>query len=169
MLVDQKRFVVSALKLPFFDPENFFFLLYAPNGKAKHKGENAANYQNMEFDHLYEAMRNMENSPQRQEIVDRMIEILQHVTPWLWGVHPKSFGLYHDWVFNSKPNLMANNTLKYRRIDPSIRTAKRQDWNEPVTWPLWSGALLLGLTILPAVVTYRRRQRERPHTSEHAA
>ncbi len=32
------------------DPENFLFLLYGPNGKARHGGENAANYANPAFD-----------------------------------------------------------------------------------------------------------------------
>ena len=32
------------------DPENFLFLLYGPNGKVKHQGENASNYANPEFD-----------------------------------------------------------------------------------------------------------------------
>ncbi|MGZ5077439.1 MAG: ABC transporter substrate-binding protein, partial [Methylobacter sp.] len=41
------------------DPENFFFLLYGPNSKVQYGGENAANYQNPEFDRLFEQMRNM--------------------------------------------------------------------------------------------------------------
>ena len=36
------------------------------------------------------------------------------------------------------PNLMANNTLKYRRIDPALREAScAARWNPPVLWPLW--------------------------------
>ncbi len=34
------------------DPENFLFLLYGPNGKVGQNGENAANYDNPEFDRL---------------------------------------------------------------------------------------------------------------------
>lgn len=36
------------------DPENFLFLLYGPNKKADHNGENAANYDNPEFNKLFE-------------------------------------------------------------------------------------------------------------------
>ena len=148
------------------DPENFLFLLYGPNGKVQYKGENASNYQNEEFDRLYDEMKNMDNTPRRQAIVDRMLTILREDSPWLWGIHPKSFALYHDWYFNSKPNLMANNTLKYKRIDPSVRMEKRGNWNQPVTWPIWAGAAVLAVTVLPAVVSYRRRQRARPQTTE---
>ncbi len=48
------------------DPENFLFLLYGPNSKAEHGGENAANYQNPEFDRLFERMKDMDNGPERQ-------------------------------------------------------------------------------------------------------
>jgi hypothetical protein len=42
---------------------------------------------------------------------------------------------------------MANNQLKYTRIDADARTRKRAEWNKPHWQPLWwlfaSGALLL--------------------------
>ena len=56
------------------DPENFLFLLYGPQGKVKHAGENAANYANAEYDRLFDEMRAMENGPRRQAIIDRMLD-----------------------------------------------------------------------------------------------
>ncbi len=141
------------------DPENFFFLLYGANGKIQYGGENAANYQNEEFDALFVQMKNMDNSPERQLIIDRMVEILRHDAPWSWGYFPKAFSLHHAWYHNVKPNLMANNTLKYKRLDPQLRERLRQQWNPPVVWPV---ALLLGLLLLsgiPALLIYRRRER----------
>ena len=35
----------------------------------------------------------------------------------------------------------------------------RYQWNQPVTWPLYAGALLLAGLVLPGVTAYRRRQR----------
>ncbi len=35
--------------------------------------------------------------------------------------YPKDYTLAHAWVFNRKPNKMANNGLKYQRIDPMAR------------------------------------------------
>jgi ABC-type transport system substrate-binding protein len=143
------------------DPENFLFLLYGNNGKVEHNGENAANYRNAEFDRLFERMKNMENGPERQQVIDRMVEILRHDAPWVFGFHPKQFVLYHDWYHNAKTNLMANNGLKYRRIDPQLREQKRQAWNQPVVWPLGVLALLLVLAMLPAVIAYRRHEQQR--------
>ncbi|MCO6414152.1 MAG: ABC transporter substrate-binding protein [Thiogranum sp.] len=148
------------------DPENFLFLLYGRNGKVEHNGENAANYSNAEYDALFERMKNMPDGPARQEVIDRMVEILRFDAPWVFGFHPKQFVLYHDWYKNAKPNLMANNTLKYRRIDPQLRETKRHAWNQPVVWPLGLIAALLVLAVIPAVVGYRRHENRRVRTVE---
>ncbi len=142
------------------DPENFFFLLYGANGKVKHGGENAANYQNPEFDRLFEQMRNMDNGPERYRLIQRLQEMARHDAPLLFGFHPKSFSLYHSWYRNLKSNLMANNGLKYTKIDPVARDELRKKWNRPVYWPILIFVAVLGLLIYPAIAAYRRRARE---------
>ena len=142
------------------DPENFFFLLYGPNKKVASGGENAANYDNPEFNRLFERMKDMDNGPARQQVIDAMLAIVRRDAPWIFAYYPKSFGLTHGWVHNVKPNLMANNTLKYRRIDPVLRAIRRAEWNRPVLWPI---ALLVGapfIVIAPAVIAWRRRERK---------
>jgi oligopeptide transport system substrate-binding protein len=141
------------------DPENFLFLLYGPNSKLDHNGENAANYRNSEFDRLFEQMKSMENGPLRQSIINKMMEIARHDAPWAWGFFPKQFSLHHSWVKNSKPNLMANNTLKYQRIEPALRAELQNQWNRPVRWPLYAMAIIVVLIVLPAFIGFRRRQR----------
>ncbi|MEC4749916.1 ABC transporter substrate-binding protein [Methylomicrobium sp. Wu6] len=139
------------------DPENFFALLYGFNGKVKHSGENSGNYQNPEFDRLFEQMRNMENGEQRLQIIRQMQAIIRRDAPWVFGFHPKTFSLYHSWASNLKPNLMANNRLKYVRIDPVQRAELRKRWNRPVFWPLAAAGVLVALLFAPAVQAYRRR------------
>ena len=78
----------------------------------------------------------MDNTPERRQLIDEMVAIARRDAPWLWGFHPKQFSLNHVWYSNSKPNLMANNTLKYRRIDPALRSSMQAQWNRPVRWPL---------------------------------
>jgi ABC-type transport system substrate-binding protein len=141
------------------DPENFLFLLYGPQSRAKHEGENSANYANPEYDRLFERMRNMENGPERQAIIDEMLEIARRDAPWVWGLHPKEYNLFQPWVFNQKPNQMARNGLKYVRIDPQLRQEKRREWNAPVWWPLALGVLILLIAVSPAWIAYRRRER----------
>jgi ABC-type transport system substrate-binding protein len=142
------------------DPENFFFLLYGPNQKVD-GGENAANYQNPEFDRLFEEMKNMDDGAERQAVIDRMTEILRHDAPWSFGFYPKSFSLHHQWLQNVKPNLMANNTLKYRRLEPGIRERLRERWNPPVLWPIGALIMIFVVGAIPALVVARRRERGR--------
>jgi hypothetical protein len=67
--------------------------------------------------------------------------------------------LHHAWVHNRKPNQMANNGLKYQRLDPRLREQMRHAWNRPVVWPLGLVLLVLALSVVPAIVTFRRRER----------
>ncbi len=142
------------------DPENFFFLLYGPNGKVKYQGENASNYSDPEFDKLFNQMKSMSNSPERQEVINQMVDIARKDAPWLWGFHPVGFSLHHGWYHNAKPNLMANNKLKYRRIEPQQRSEKRIAWNKPVWWPIALVVILVVAILLPGIISYRRRERE---------
>jgi oligopeptide transport system substrate-binding protein len=142
------------------DPENFFFLLYGPNAKVQYGGENASNYHNPEFDRLFEQMRNMDNSEQRYRIIQQLQDVVRRDAPWVFGFHPKNFSLFHSWYKNLKPNLMANNQLKYTRIDTAERAEKRRQWNEPVFWPLALGGAVFVVMLIPAVNAYRRRTRE---------
>ena len=141
------------------DPENFFFLLYGPNGKVKQHGENAANYSNPEFDRLFEKMKNIQNGPERLAIIKEMTKLAQQDAPWLWGFHPKAFSLFHDWYQNVKPNLMANNLLKYKRVLGEARQAKREAWNKPNYWPLIFLGIFLLASLIPAVIAFRKRER----------
>jgi ABC-type transport system substrate-binding protein len=141
------------------DPENFLFLLYGPQSRAKHQGENAANYANPEFDALFERVKSMANSPERQRLIDRMVDIARADAPWIWGVHPKTYSLRHAWVGNDKPNTMARNYIKYLKIDAAKRAEMRVQWNPPVLGPALLILLLLAVSAIPAIVSYRRRER----------
>ena len=140
------------------DPENFFFLLHGAQAKVAKSGENASNYTNPEYDKLFEQMKNMENNPERQLIIDRMLEILRHDSPWLWGYHPKNYVLQHSWLHNIKANIMANNKLKYWRVDAEQRDRIRREWNQPVRWPLWMGGL--AILLFSGWICWMLRKRE---------
>ena len=142
------------------DPENFFFLLYGPNAKIDHNGENAANYKNEKFDSLFDQMKSMKNTPDRQKLIDQIVELVRYDAPWLWGYHPVGLSLHHEWYKNAKPNLMANNTLKYKRIKPELRKEKRVIWNKPIWWPVALVFITMIIILLPAFISYRRKENE---------
>ena len=141
------------------DPENFLFLLHGPQSKVTSAGENAANYAGPEFDRLFEEMKNMQNSPRRQAIIDRALELLRRDAPWLWGYHPKDYVLYHSWYRNLKPNKIAYNTVKYQRIDARLRAERRRAWNAPHWWPLVLIFAAIAVFAAPAVLVWRRHER----------
>jgi len=140
------------------DPENFMFLLYGPQGVAKQGGENKANYANDRYDRLFEQMKNRESGPARQAIIDRMVQLLREDAPWVWSYHPKDYSLYHAWLSNVKPNHMARNGLKFYRLDPKSREARRAEWNRPVVWPLLLLLTALVVSALPALRSWRARE-----------
>jgi ABC-type oligopeptide transport system substrate-binding subunit len=143
------------------DPENFLFLLHSAQAKVSKGGENAANYSNPEYDRLFEQMKNMENSPARQVIIDQMLTIVRHDSPWLWGYHPKNYVLQHSWLQNIKPNVMTTNKLKYWRVDAKLRDALRVRWNQPTRWPLWLALITLLLSGLYLWAVLRKREEAR--------
>lgn len=140
------------------DPENFLFLLYGPNGKVKFGGENASNYSNPAYDRLFVKMRNLPNGNERQAVIDKMISIVQHDAPWIWGYHPENFILTQNWVLPTKPNGVANNTLKYIKINIPERLQKQYAWNQPIWWPLWLLLILIFLSFIPVIIYYWNKQ-----------
>ena len=55
---------------------------------------------------------------------------------------------------------MARNTLKYKTIDSALRAQMRNQWNQPIVWPVVLFFVVLFISGIPAYLTYRRRQRE---------
>jgi oligopeptide transport system substrate-binding protein len=141
------------------DAENFLFLLHGPQARADGAGANSSNYLNPKFDALFEKMKSMPNSPDRQRVIDAMVGMVRHDAPWIFGFHPKEYSLRHSWLANAKPNDMAGNTTKYLRLDVPRREALRREWNRPVVLPAVLITLALVLSAIPAVLTYRRRER----------
>ncbi len=143
------------------DPENFLFLLYSKNASIDTNGAglNSANYKNPKFDKLFEEIKTMKNSPQRLKKIKEMLNIVREDAPWIWGIHPKSLGLSHSWFKNIFPNVMANNTLKYKRIDAELRAKKQEEWNQPVIMPLVLFILFPILMIYPLYRGYQGRQK----------
>lgn len=144
------------------DPENFLFLLYGPESPlvCQCDGSNNSNYENPEFDALFARMRLLHPGPERAKLVARMVELFRRDAVWLNAYFPKEIYLNNSWVYNTKRHGISKGTLKYLRLDPERRAQKQAQWNDPVTWPLFAGGLLLAAMILPGVTAYRRRQNQ---------
>lgn len=139
------------------DPENFLFLFYGPNGAAKYGGENTSNYQNDEFDRLFEKMRVLPDGPERYAIIGKMAKILENDHPWAGAFFPKAFQLYQGWTRITKPSSMVHNTFKYIKIDPKQREVKQRAWNQPLLWPLVISVVLILMIAISLIIGYRKK------------
>jgi ABC-type transport system substrate-binding protein len=102
------------------DAEDFLLLYYSGNID---KGTNNSNFRNREFDSLYEAVRVMQDSPERTALYVRMIHIVSEECPILLLYEPVGFSLYYPWIKNIKSHPIAQGLAKYRRIDTQMRAA----------------------------------------------
>lgn len=144
------------------DSENFLFLLYGPNAKAPTdgNGENNINYQNREFDAIYDRAKYMDDGPAKQALIDQMVKITQSDAPWSFGYFPKSAAAYQQWIYNGKPTQIIRNHISYLRLDPELRASKLAEWNKPIWWPMPLLLLVLAGAIAPAWFAWRRREQE---------
>jgi peptide/nickel transport system substrate-binding protein len=142
------------------DPENFLFLLHGPESplECDCDGANNSNYASEEYDALFRQMRVLPPGLERDELVARMVELYRRDAVWLYAFYPKQIYLNNSWVHNNKRHGISKGTLKYTRVDSAERDKMQALWNQPVTWPLYAGLLLLASLLLPGLVAYRRRQ-----------
>jgi ABC-type transport system substrate-binding protein len=143
------------------DAENFMFLLYGPNAKTKHDGENTANYANPEYDRLFAQMKTLDDGPEKRSVIDRMNAIVQQDAPWSFGYFPYSSGAAQSWVHNYKPAVLIRDHGRYLRLDVDERLRKLAQWNKPVWWPM----IVLGMAVLALVWVGWRSLKRRERTN----
>jgi ABC-type transport system substrate-binding protein len=100
------------------DAENFLQLFY---GKNVSPGPNDSNYQNPEFDKLYEQAMATQDVKQRTAIYKQMVKLVVEDCPWVFGVHRIDFGLIQPWLKNFKLHDLDHTRAKYYRVDPSLK------------------------------------------------
>jgi ABC-type oligopeptide transport system substrate-binding subunit len=138
------------------DPENFLQLLYGPNAPPN---PNSSSFADPEYDRLYEKMKTMEDTPEREAVIRRMVAIVIGECPWIFNIHSPSYVLRQAWVKNGKSHSISGNYRKYIRIDPEMRRIYREAENRPNrAIPVYAGLLLLALVAPALVITYRRRR-----------
>ena len=121
------------------DAENFLFLLYGPNSKAltNGNGENNTNYQNPEFDKLFEQMKYPRRRPAEAEAHRPDDRNRAERTPsGASATSRRRPPPIHQWISNGKPTQIIRNHIGYLRLDPELRTRKLAEWNQPVWWPI---------------------------------
>jgi ABC-type transport system substrate-binding protein len=140
------------------DSENFLFLLYGPNASAKADGDNLINYENPEYDQLFQQLKFLDDGPEKQKLIDKMVRLVQEDAPWSFGYYPYAAGSFSPWVFNGKASIMIRDMAKYYRIDAAMRAKSQRAWNHSTYWPVFAILALLLLATIPAIRLWRRRE-----------
>jgi ABC-type oligopeptide transport system substrate-binding subunit len=141
------------------DAENFLFLFYGPNAKSVSDGENTANYQNPAYDKLFAQLKTLDDGPEKQAVIDKMVRMLQDDAPWSMGFYPWASTAVQGWVANSKPAILVRDHGRYLRLDTQRRVASLAEWNKPVWWPLVAIGALIAVAVLAARRSLKRRER----------
>lgn len=140
------------------DPEDFLFLMTTDQGAVKYDGDNQTNYSNAEYDALYKRVKDLPDGPERQKVIDRMVEIVQQDAPWEFGEFPGSTRATQSWVGNVRPSSVVLDSVKYMRINGAERAEKLAQWNRPKLWPIGLIVLAVFALFWPAWRFYQRRQ-----------
>jgi len=136
------------------DAQNFFQLFYGPN---KAPGPNGSNYQNPEFDRLYEESLSLFPGERRTEIYRRMQRILVEDCAWIFKYRRIDFDLMQPWLHNYKRNTISSKYGKYLRVESALRDREVARINEPVLWPVWVFVVIVvGLYTWTRVAARRR-------------
>lgn len=126
------------------DAENFLFLMYGPAGKTKYDGENTSNFEHKQYDSTFERMKTLEDGPEKQKLIDELVQIARHEAPWTMGFFPDASAARQQWVHNYKPAILVRDQGRYLKLDTAKRVSSLAAWNRPVWWPL---ALLVAVVV----------------------
>jgi len=100
----------------------------------------------------------LDDGPQKQQVIDRMVQIAQQDAPWAFGYWAWTGQAYQRWVHNGKPSIVIRDPVRYHRIDPQQRARRQVEWNRPVWWPLL--VLVVGFAAIVWMTRRSFRKRE---------
>jgi len=109
------------------DAESFLGCYYSKNASWP----NSTNFNNPEFDAIYEQVSVMPDSPERVELYHRAERLVVEEMPCAFIYHRVGYIIHHDWLENLKPDPYKADTigfgqLKYYKID----TQKREEYRK---------------------------------------
>lgn len=95
------------------DGQNFLQLFYGPNASP---GPNRVNYNNPDYDRLYEKASAMADTPERTEGYRRLARMIAEDAPWLFLHHPADFTLRSNRLEGYRPTDFPYGVEKYYRL-----------------------------------------------------
>ena len=137
------------------DPQNFLQLFYGP---LKSPGPNSSNYQNPEFDRLYERAVGLPPSPERTNLYREMQRIVVEDAVWIFKYRRLNFNLIQPWLHGYRYNDISAKYFKYCRVDDTVRRAAVVDLNRANPWPVLGFLAVFGLVVAGSYARARTRR-----------
>jgi ABC-type transport system substrate-binding protein len=101
--------------LDYPDAQNVLQLCYGP---YKSPGVNNSNYENPEFDRLYEKILSMQDTPERTALYAKMADIVVEDCVWALLQYPLEYRLFQPWFRNYKPHDFPYPNAKFFKVAP---------------------------------------------------
>lgn len=159
------QFLFSNWVADYPDSENFLMLNYGPNASP---GPNDSNYNNPEYNRLYEQTRTMVPGPDREALIRKMRDISVEDCPRIYLTHMESRALVQPWIRNQKVVALGNEVHQYYGVDPAKRAQLQKEWNGSSPLPLLGFAAVGAVAVAPAVFAVSKR-RNRKVRKENAS
>ncbi len=132
------------------DTENFFMLFYSKNSKKKLFGPNISNYNNPQYDKLFEKLSSPLSENEKKALEIQLYQILIRDCVWAWGINSQLIYLHYNWLestLDTSPFLSGNS--KYYALDTAKRSKSWILLNQAEFKPLIIIILSVLLLILP--------------------
>lgn len=139
------------------DPENFLQLLYS---KAA-PDPNYVQYNNPQYDALFEKARAMRAGPERLALIKQMRDIAVEDCGMIYTDYTEVRRLVQPWVKNSFYHPIAYDGKKFINFDLEMRKQKQAEWNHPNLLPSVFLILLAVGIAVPTRNTFQARMNRR--------
>ena len=96
------------------DTENFLQIFYGPNSSP---GANSANYNNPEFNKMYENVAKMQNTPERTALYEKAVQYLTNEVVVIFTVHTQTYMLKQKWIKNYHDSDFIFDFHQYLNVD----------------------------------------------------
>lgn len=100
------------------DAENFLQLLYGPN---KSPGANSSNYDNPEYNKMFEKAALMQDSPERSKLYEELTKYVADNVVLMYNMHRQSYTLQQSWLRNYHTSDLHHNNVQYLNIDNEVK------------------------------------------------
>jgi ABC-type transport system substrate-binding protein len=101
------------------DAQNFLQLFYGPFGSPN---ANGSNYNNPAYDKLYDEMKLMQPGPARDDVIRKMLAIVNEDCPMNYTDHRIAYSYARSWLKNFKYMDVNPWLFKYYRVDKDEKT-----------------------------------------------